>query len=94
QKRGEFVGPESEMLAVEDLVPVGFASGGDRAAEVILFSVSLCQTFSFPAGTRFANGWLSGFDQSEVVFTFQDGIRRKSYSNGDTCQANEARSAN
>src|SRR5688500_12296562 len=34
QKRGEFVGPESELLWVEDLVPVGFASGGDRGAEV------------------------------------------------------------
>ncbi|HUR98087.1 MAG TPA: hypothetical protein VMZ26_08500 [Pyrinomonadaceae bacterium] len=94
QKRGEFVVPESEVLAVEDLVPVGFASGGDRAAEVMLFSVSLCQTFSFPAGTRFANGWLSGFDQSEVVFTFQDGVRRKSYSSSEACQAPDSRLAN
>lgn len=94
QKRGEFVGPESEILVVEDLVPVGFASGGDRAAEVMLFSVSLCQTFSFPAGTRFSNGWLSGFDQSEVVFTFQDGIRRKSYSSNETCRAYDSRAAN
>src|SRR5215204_6436552 len=86
QNRGEFVGPESEILAVEDLVPVGFASGGDRPAEVMLFSVALCRTFSFPAGTRFLNGWLSAFDQSEVVFTFPDGIRRKSYSRGETCQ--------
>jgi len=86
QKRGEFVGPESEILAVEDLVPVGYASGGDRPAEVILFSLALCRTFSFPAGTRFWNGSLSGFDQSEVVFAFQDGLRRKSYSSGETCQ--------
>lgn len=90
QKRGEFVGPESEILIVEDLVPVGFASGGDRAEEVMLFSISLCQTFSFPAGTRFANGWLNGFDQKEVVFAFQDGIRRKSYSTSGACQANNA----
>ncbi len=86
QKRGEFVGPEAEVLAIEDLVPVGFASGGDRGAEVMLFSVSLCQTFSFPVGTRFFNGWLNGFDEREVVFTNQDGIRRKSYSNTEPCQ--------
>ncbi len=86
QKRGEFVVPEAEVLAIEDLVPVGFASGGDRGAEVMLFSASLCQTFSFPAGTRFFNGWLNGFDEREVVFTNQDGIRRKSYSNTEPCQ--------
>ena len=86
QKRGEFVGPESEVLWVEDLVPVGFASGGDRGPEVMLFSVALCRTFSLPAGTRFADGWLYGFDQKEVVFTFQNGVRRKSYSTADACR--------
>lgn len=86
QKRGEVVGPESEVLSVEDLVPVGFASGGDRADEVMLYSAALCRTFSFPAGTRLLDGWLNGFDQNEVVFTFQNGIRRKSYSITDTCQ--------
>ena len=87
QKRGEFVGPESEVLVVEDLVPVGFASGGDRGAEVMLFSVALCRTFTFPAGTRFLNGFLNGFDQQEVVFTYQNGIRRKSYSSTEPCKA-------
>lgn len=87
QKRGEAVEAESEVLAIEDLVPVGFASGGDRGEEVMLFSLSLCRTFTFPAGTRFSNGWLNGFDQREVVFTFQDGIRRKSYANAEQCQS-------
>ncbi len=86
QKRGEFVGPESEVLAVEDLVPVGFASGGDRAQEVMLFSASLCRTFSFPSGTRFYNGSLYGFDAKEVVFAFQNGLRSKSYSDTEPCQ--------
>lgn len=85
QRRGEFVGQESEVLAIEDLVPVGYAGGGDRADEVMLFSLVLCRTFSFPVGTRFLNGWLNGFDQREVVFTFQDGIRRKSYSTVGGC---------
>lgn len=87
QRRGEVVGPESEVLGVEDLVPVGFASGGDRAEEVMLYSAALCRTFSFPAGTRLFDGWLNGFDQSEVVFTFQNGIRRKSYSITEPCRA-------
>ena len=85
QKRGEFVQPESEVLAVEDLIPVGFASGGERGAEVMLFSLSLCRTFTFPAGTRFFDGYLNGFDQNEVVFMFQNGLRRKSYSTAETC---------
>jgi len=87
QRRGEFVGSESETLAVEDLVPVGYASGGDRPEEGMLFSVSLCRTFSFPVGTRFFNGMLNGFDQREVLFLFQNGIRSKSYSSAGECQS-------
>ena len=86
QRRGEFVGTEAETLAVEDLVPVGYASGGDRPDEVMLFSVSLCRTFSFPVGTRFFNGTLNSFDQREVLFLFQNGIRSKSYSESGECQ--------
>ncbi len=95
QRRGEPVGPESEVLGVEDLVPVGYASGGDRGAEVILFSLALCRSFTFAPGTRFANGWLNEFDAREVVFTFQNGIRRKSYSTAEPCQPSvDSRSAN
>jgi hypothetical protein len=90
QKRGESVVPESEVLSVEDLVPVGFASGGDRAAEVMLHSLSLCRTFSLPAGARLYDGWVNGFDQNEVVFTFLSGIRRKSYSDAEPCRSNES----
>ena len=87
QRRGEFVGAESETLAIEDLVPVGYASGGDRPDEVMLFSVSLCRTFSFPVGTRFFNGMLNSFDQREVLFQYQNGIRSKSYSSAGECQS-------
>jgi hypothetical protein len=86
QRRGEFVVPESEVLGVADLVPVGYASGGDRGAEVILMSLSLCRTFTFPAGTRLFDGILNGFDQREVIFIFQNGLRRKSYANEQVCQ--------
>jgi hypothetical protein len=88
KKRGEFVGPESEVLVVEDLVPVGYASGGDRPPEVMLFSFALCRTFSFAPGTTFYNGSLYGFDPAEVVFVFQNGLRRKSYSDTEPCQPN------
>ena len=77
--------PESEVLGIQDLVPVGFATGGNRGPEVILVSLSLCRTFSFPAGTRFYDGLLNGFDQNEVIFIFQNGVRRKSYATGEVC---------
>jgi len=84
--RGQPVGPEAEMLSIDDLVPVGYAGGGDRGVEVILYSLSLCRTFSLPAGTRLYNGVLSEINQFEVVFSNSEGIRRKSYSSADPCQ--------
>ena len=88
QKRvvaGEYAGPEAETLSIDDLIPVGFSSGGDTAQEVMLFSYSLCRTFSFPAGTRFYDGWLNSFTTDEVVFGFSNGIRHRSYSRPNTC---------
>ncbi|HEY2867647.1 MAG TPA: hypothetical protein VGJ02_11195 [Pyrinomonadaceae bacterium] len=90
QKRaaaGEYVGPEAETLSIDDLIPVGFSSGGETAQEVMLFSYSMCRTFSFPAGTRFYDGWLSSFTTDEVVFGFSNGISRRSYSRPNTCSA-------
>jgi hypothetical protein len=84
--RGEFTGPESEVFSVDDLLPVGYAAGGDRGDEVIFFSLSLCRTFSYPVGTRFFDGWLNAFNQNEVVFTVQNGLRRKSYSGSGACR--------
>ena len=87
---GEYVGPEAETLSIDDLIPVGFSSGGETAQEVMLFSYSLCQTFSFPAGTKFYDGWLSSFTNDEVVFGFSNGIRRRSYSRPNTCSERNA----
>jgi hypothetical protein len=86
--RGEMVGPESATLGIDDLVPVGYAGGGDRPVEVMLFSISLCRTFSFPAGTQFYNGTLAEINQNEVVFANLAGIRRKSYSTTQPCNGN------
>jgi hypothetical protein len=86
--RGESVGPESETLSIDDLVPVGYAGGGDRPVEVMLFSVSLCRTFSFPAGTRLFDGQIYQVDQNEVAFINQNGLRRKSYATVETCTKN------
>ena len=88
QRAGYLAGPESETLEVDDLVPVGFADGGDRGVEVILFSISLCRTFSYPVGTRFFNGTLSEIKPQEVVFAVPDGMRRKSYSVERPCGGN------
>ena len=86
--RGESVGPEAETLGIDDLVPVGYAGGGDRPVEVMLFSMSLCRTFSFPAGTRLFDGQIYQVDQNEVVFLNQNGLRRKSYATVDLCTKN------
>lgn len=92
--RGETVGPESETLGLDDLVPVGYAGGGDRPMEVMLFSMSLCRTFSFAAGTRFFDGVLYEINQNEVLFTNPGGLRRKSYASVNPCQGNSQTSAN
>jgi hypothetical protein len=86
--RGESVGPESETLGLDDLVPVGYAGGGDRPMEVMLYSMSLCRTFSFAAGTRFFDGVLYEINQNEVLFTNPGGLRRKSYASVNPCQGN------
>jgi hypothetical protein len=84
---GEYAGPESEALAISDLVPVGFISGGTGYPEVMLYSLTLCRTFSFPAGTHFADGWMSSISQDEVVFTIDRIVRRKSFSRPEPCPA-------
>jgi hypothetical protein len=88
QARGDVVEAESEVLSVDDLVPVGFVSGGDQKDEVMLFSVSLCRTFSFAPGTRFFDGTLYSFDQAEVIFASGYTIRRKSYATNGECRSN------
>jgi hypothetical protein len=92
QSAGEFVGPESEALGISDLVPVGFVSGGDGNPEVMLYSAALCKTFSFPAGTRFADGWLSSISDAEVVFTVDQMVRRKSFARPEPCPAPDTKS--
>lgn len=85
QQSGEFVGAESTVLSIDDLVPVGFASGGAGGEEVMLYSLSLCRTFTFGVGTRFYDGWLNGLSSQEVVFALPNGFRRKSFSRPETC---------
>jgi hypothetical protein len=93
QRSGYLAGPESETLGIDDLVPVGYADGGDRGPEVILFSISLCRTFSFPVGTQFYNGTLTEIKPAEVVFAVPNGIRRKSYSVEHPCGGNRTTGA-
>lgn len=76
----------STILAIDDLVPVGFASGGNGGAEVMLFSQALCDVFSFPVGTKFLNGSLTSFDQAEVVFLIGRTSRHRSYRRPEPCR--------
>ncbi len=55
---GQDGGPESTVLAIDDLLPVGMVSGGNGETEVMLYSQALQQTFSFPIGTPFYDGRL------------------------------------
>jgi hypothetical protein len=57
-RAGQDGGPESTVLAIDDLLPVGMVSGGNGETEVMLYSQALQQTFSFPIGTPFYDGWL------------------------------------
>jgi len=88
QSGGAYTEPESSVLGIDDLVPVGFVSGGDLKDEVMLFSVSLCRTFSFPVGTSFFDGTLYSFDRTEVIFASGYTIRRKSYATNGECRSN------
>ncbi len=67
---GQDGGPESEVLAIDDLLPVGVVSGGNGATEIMLYSQALMQTFSFPVGSRFFDGWLVDWRPEGVGFGY------------------------
>ena len=67
---GQDGGSESVVLAVDDLLPVGVVSGGKDATEILLYSQALMQTFSFPVGTRFYDGWLVDWRAEGVGFGY------------------------
>lgn len=75
QDQGEMVGPESELYSIDDLVPVGFTSGGSAANEVTLYSKSTCRSFSVRAGTRLYDGWLNAFNADFALFMWGGGQR-------------------
>jgi hypothetical protein len=80
--------PDPRIFAVEDLVPVGIVSGGRGADEVMLLSLSLCQTISYPVGTEFYDGFLSGMTRETVMFNLKN-LRRtviKSFSTASPCE--------
>ena len=67
-RAGRDGGPESTVLAIADLLPVGMVSGGNGETEVMLYSQALQQTFSFPIGTPFYDGWLAELRPDGVGF--------------------------
>ncbi len=67
---GQDGGPESAVLAIDDLLPVGVVSGGSGEQEIMLYSQALMQTFSFPVGARFLDGWLVDWRPEGVGFGY------------------------
>lgn len=83
--------PPPGIFSVEDLVPVGIVSGGRGADEVMLLSLSLCQTFSYPVGTEFYDGVLAGMTREAVMFNMKKVLRTvtKSYSTAAPCESKQ-----
>jgi hypothetical protein len=80
--------PDPRVFAIEDLVPVGLVSGGRGSDEVMVLSLSLCETFSFPVGTEFYDGYLSSMNRDFVMFSLK-GLPRtltKSFSTAAPCE--------
>lgn len=75
QRLGEVVGPEWELYSIDDLVPVGFTSGGNAPDEVTLYSKSTCRSFSVKAGTRLYDGWVNTFNTDFALFMWGGGQR-------------------
>ena len=57
---------------MDDLLPVGLVDGGNGQQEVLFYSEAVARTFSFPAGTRFFDGWLSEITPQGVVFAWNN----------------------
>ncbi len=66
---------DPRVFSVEDLQPVGIVDGGNGVQEVLFYSEALDKTLSFPVGTLFHDGWLSGLRPEGVVFSFNDSRR-------------------
>jgi hypothetical protein len=60
------------VFAIDDLLPVGLVDGGNGQQEILFYSEAVAQTFSFPVGTRFFDGWLSEITTQGVVFAWND----------------------
>lgn len=81
--------PESEVFAINDLIPIGYSSGGTGVDELMLYSQALCKTISVSVGAHFLNAWLYSFNQDEVVFNVNNVILRKSFRRPDGCAVDD-----
>jgi hypothetical protein len=60
------------VFAIDDLLPVGVVDGGNGQQEILFYSEAVAQTFSFPVGTVFFDGWMSEITPQGVVFAWND----------------------
>ena len=67
-RAGRNPGPESAIFFIDDLLPVGMVSGGSAPPEVLMYSISMKKTYSFPAGASFRDGWLATWRSDGVAF--------------------------
>lgn len=83
-RRGESVATLESVFSIEDLVPIGYVGGGSTGERIIFFSRGMCQTFTFPVGTRFVDGWLRLRLGPSVQFVRDDAKRSVKYVNTAT----------
>ena len=74
-KLGLNAGVESEVFAVDDLLPVGVVGGGAGRQEVLVYSRALKRTFSFAVGSKLFDGWIAEVRSEGVAFVM-DGRTR------------------
>lgn len=74
-RMGLAVGPESEVFAIDDLMPVGAVSGGSGRQEVMFFSRALNRTVSFPLGARVFDGWIAEVRSQGVMFVIDGKVK-------------------
>ncbi len=67
-RAGRDPGPESAIFFIDDLLPVGMVSGGSAPPEVLMYSITMKRTYSFPAGASFRDGWLATWRSDGVAF--------------------------
>jgi hypothetical protein len=74
-RMGLNVPAESEVFAVDDLIPVGSVSGGSGRQEVLFFSRALKRNLSFQLGAKLFDGWIAEVRPEGVAFVLEGRVK-------------------